>query len=232
MFQGLIDSFVDFDDDAFRNIPSIVRSEDLLDDLSDDARERRYGEAAIEIQQEYEGPQSPVILRPFMYGTMIGNSPYAHPITRFSDGTRFGVWYGSLDLETTVYETISYLVKRIRDMLTPIDTEIVSERRVFLVHVAGILVDLRSKYEQFPGLADQQDYEFTNSVGAYLYSRGQSGLLVKSARSGGINVAAFEPKILSNVRHYCYMVYRWDPGSSSVIVENPPNTHWTEINFQ
>jgi len=229
IYEGLIDTLVDFDGDAFRNIPSIIQSEDLLDDLSEDVIERRYGEAAVESEKEYEGPQSPIILRPFMYGTAIGDSPYARPATRFSDGTHFGVWYGSLELETTVHESVYHFVNRMRDMLKTFETEIVSERRIFLVHVAGILVDLRGKHAQFPGLMDQEDYIFTNSVGAYLFSRGQSGLLIKSARCEGTNVAAFDPKILSNVRHNCYMVYRLSARSGTVMIENPPDRRWLEI---
>jgi hypothetical protein len=228
-FHGLIDTIVDFRDEAFRNIPSIRLSEDLLDDLSSDPAERVFGEALVGEQRSQDGPAHPIIARPFTYGIPSGGAVYP---TRFSDGTRYGVWYGSLDLLTTVYETACHAQKRVQDMLTTLENEIISERRVFQVHVEGILVDLRGKHRKFPGLVDTRDYTFTQTVGAHLHDNGQNGLLVSSARyQPGTNIAAFRAGILSNPRHHSYLTYRWTPGQTRVRVEKTPGRTWKMLNL-
>lgn len=231
MLEGLIDKVLDFDSDAFRNISSILISEDLLDDLSADPKDRVAGEALVAEQKEQDDFFSPIIMRPFTYGVGLSDAPAGQYPTRFSDGRRFGVWYGSLDLLTSVYETAYHFKKRLSDMLIEIEEEVVSERRIFLVHVSGILVDLRGKRRSFPQLHDKEDYSFTHTVGAYLFDKGQSGLLVESARyRDGVNIAAFRPDILSNPRHHSYMIYRWKPGDSSVRIEKTRGRTWKVIN--
>lgn len=229
MFQGLIDTVVDFRRDVLRNIPSILFSEALLDDLSSDPRERAFGEVLVAEQKDPENLVPPIILRPFIYGVGVDDAHKCFP-TRFSDGRRFGMWYGSLDLLTTVYESAYHFRNRLDNMLTDIREEVVSERRVFRVHVSGILVDLRGKHHKFPHLLDKRNYSFTHSVGSYLYDKGQSGLLIESAHyQEGINVAAFKPGILSNPRHLGYLVYRWLPGDSKIRIEKTPGRTWRVI---
>ncbi len=228
MFEGLIEKLVDFDDDAFRNIAAIV--EDVFDDLSDDPQDRAFGEALLSERKDQQDSESLAIMRPFTYGTSLSDSPYAAFPTRFSDGTRYGVWYGSLDLLTSVYETAYHFRRRITDMLTAIEEEVVSERRVFLVHVGGLLVDLRNKHHKFPKLLARADYSFTHAVGAYLYDNGQNGLLVESARHrAGINAAAFKPDILSNARHHSHLIYRWMPGDSTIRIEKTRGRLWKSV---
>jgi hypothetical protein len=232
MFQGLINKVLDFNEDAFRNIPSILISEDLLDDLSPDRQDRAIGEAIVSEQKEQYDFEIPIIMRPFTYGKALSDAPYGRFPTRFSDGKRFSVWYGSLDLLTSVYETAYHFKKRLADMLTEIDKEVASERRVFRVHVEGILVDLRGKRRTFPLLHDTKDYSFTHSVSTYLFDKGQSGLLVESARyHDGVNIAAFKPDILSNPRHHSYMIYRWKPGDSALRIEKTRGRTWKVINI-
>ena len=226
MFKGLIDTVFDFRDDVFRNIPGLLKAEDLLDDLSADQRERAFGHA-LAAQVEKEDLHFEVIMRPFTGGDALSDAPHAMFPTRFSDGSRFGVWYGSLELLTSVYETAYHFKKRVSDMLTAISGEVVSERKAFLVHAAGILVDLRRKYHKFPKLLDLTDYSFTNTLGAYLYDKGQSGLLIESARRHeGANIAAFRPDMLSNPRYHTALVYRWLPGDATVRIEKVPGKTW------
>lgn len=227
MFAELIDTVVDFAGATFRNIPSISVSEDLLDDLSDDPRDRAFGEALVSANLDYS---SPIIMRPFLYGTSLDNSPYARLPTRFSDGRRFGVWYGSLDVVTTVYETVYHWKKWLADMAITIDEEVVSERRVFRVSVSGIVIDLRAKHERFPRVIDPDDYTFTHALGDYLHKNAQNGLLVRSARHNpGTNLAAFRPDILSDPRHHSYLAYRWIPGEASVRIERMSGRVWKRI---
>lgn len=69
MFKGLIEKVIDFNGQALRNIPSIVLSEDLLDDLSADPQVWAFGEAAVAETSEGHASAHPVIMRPFEYGS-------------------------------------------------------------------------------------------------------------------------------------------------------------------
>src|SRR5471030_764422 len=116
MAPGLFDTLVDFDRDVFRNIATIRKSQDLLDDLSPDPRQRAYGEAAVVQRQEELDFRAPVLSRPFEYGIALGDGLPGRPVTRYSAGSRCGVWYGSLEMETTVHETVYHWGRRLQAM--------------------------------------------------------------------------------------------------------------------
>lgn len=229
MIPGLFDTLVDFDRDVFRNIATIRESQELLDDLSPDPRQRAYGEAVVQQRQEELEFRFPVISRPFEYGIALSDGLLGRPVTRLSDGSRFGVWYGSFEPETTVHETVYHWGKRLQAMRMTFEQEVVAERRVFQVRLAGLLVDLSAKHNDFPGLIDPDSYSFTHRVGNYLHDQAQNGLLVKAARCEGTNAAAFIQRVLSNPRHHCYLTYRWKPGSRRVSVERTPGRAWMQI---
>ena len=229
-YRGLIDTVADFSGDVLRNIPSVVPSEDLLDDLTSDPRDMAFGEALVDDRKDIFGPESPIITRPFTYGVSLDNTASGNTATRFSDGKRFGVWYGSLDLLTTIFETAYHFHRRLADMLTTLDEEVFAHRRVFKVQVRGILIDLRGKSRKFPKLLDKDDYSFTHAVGARLHDDGQNGLLVESARyREGTNMAVFKPDILSHPRHARYLIYRWVPGQPMITIEKTPGRTWKRI---
>src|SRR5258706_2416358 len=99
MYEELIGDAADFHGDLVRNIQTIRVSQDLFDDLSDDPADRALAVAAEALRRIPS--DSPLITRPFDYGTVI-NYPFAQfnrQRTRDSDGLQFGVWYGSLQLE-------------------------------------------------------------------------------------------------------------------------------------
>ena len=103
--------------------------------------------------------EAPLITRPFDYGTVI-TYPFANfngHATRFSDGLRYGVWYGSLDLETTVYETVYHRHRFLQDSFAGEDRPVRSERRVFEVRCDAILLDLRGKERDEPRLLDRRE---------------------------------------------------------------------------
>jgi len=227
-FPDLLDRLLDYAGDVFRNIATIRESQDLLDDLSADPAERAFGVAAAERSPARRDLRSPVILRPFDYGVGIpGGRPL--PASRFSDGSRYGVWYGSETIETTVHETVHHFRRRVEAMQAPVDEVVIAERRVFRVRLAGLVVDLRGKEAKHPGLVDRTSYAFTHRVGAYLHAQGQNGLLVRSARCEGTNTAAFTPRILSDPRHHCYLTYRWRPGDEAVRIERTAGRKWMEV---
>jgi hypothetical protein len=226
VFDPLIREVADFHGDLVRNIQTIRVSQDLFDDLPGDQAVAIAAEAAGRIPSE-----SPLITRPFDYGTVI-TYPFANfngHATRFSDGLRYGVWYGSLDLETTVHETVYHRHRFLQDAFAAEDREIRGERRVFDVRCDAILLELRGKELAEPRLVDRRSYGYTQPLGAYLQAQGSNGLLVKSARCDGTNAALFRPEVLSRVRDLCHLTYVMNPRQDLAVVERTPGETWLEI---
>lgn len=217
MFKQLLTDLCDYSADLFRNIKTARVSIDCYDDLGDGEFDTA---VAVDVELSGHKPShAATITRPFDYGTVIAYSfNQSHwQASRFSDGTTFGVWYGSEEMETTIHETIHHWKRFVHDAYGGIDQEIVADRRVVLARCQGLLINLIGKEKEFPALVNRNDYSFTQRVGNYLVQNSQSGLLVKSARSEGINAAIFNPDILSNPRDFCYLTYFWNPASSDQI---------------
>lgn len=226
MYEQLLGRVADFCGDLVRNIKGIRVSQDLFDDLARDATDR---EVAIAAEGATRIPSvAPLITRPFDYGTVITYPfvPQNWHATRYSDGMRYGVWYGALELETTVHETLYHWHRFVTDSF-PLDREIVGERRVFQVRCEAILIDLRNARE--PRLVERNDYSFTQQLGAYLSQRAQSGLLAPSARGPGTAAAILRPEALSEVRDLCYLTYRMNPTQDTAVVERTPGETWLRI---
>lgn len=229
MYADLLKDVVDFHDDLVRNIMGIRASQNLFDDLStaaDDQAVAVAAESADRIPSE-----APLITRPFDYGAVI-TYPFVNfngQGTRFSDGLDYGVWYGSLDLETTVYETVYHWHAFIADSFSREDREIVGERRVFHARCDAILIDLRGKERRERRLLDRRDYRYTQQLGRYLKDQNQNGLLVHSARWHGTNADILAPGVLSRTRDLCFLTYRMNPTRDLVRVERTPGRKWLEI---
>jgi hypothetical protein len=218
-----------FADDLVRNIPGIRVSQALFDDLVQDPEDEAVAVAA-EALGRMPTP-APAITRPFDYGTVIAYSFDASnwQATRFGDGRSFGVWYGSLELETTVYETVFHAHRFIVDSFPGLDRGVVRERRVFDVRCEALLVDLRGRESTHPDLVSRTSYSFTQALGRFLQEQGQNGLLVQSARWRGTNAAVFSAQRLSNVRDKLFLTYRINPARDRVIVEREPGVEWLAI---
>lgn len=226
MYEQLLAQVADFRGDLVRNIKGIRVSQDLFDDLTRDTTDRQVAIAA-EGTTRISSP-APLITRPFDYGTVITYPfvPQNWHATRYSDGMRYGVWYGALELETTVRETLYHWHRFLTDSF-PLDREVVGERRVFQVRCEAILIDLRNAKE--PRLVERNDYSFTQPLGAYLWQRAQSGLLAPSARGPGTAAAILRPEALSEVRDLCYLTYRMNPLQDTAVVERTPGEAWLSI---
>jgi hypothetical protein len=224
VFEKLLRQVADFRGDLVRNIKGIRVSQDLFDDLARDAADRAI---AIAAEGATRMPSAaPLITRPFDYGTVITFPfvPQNWHATRYSDGLHYGVWYGALELETTIYETLYHWHRFVTDSYS-LNNEVVGERRVFAVRCEAILIDLRKARE--PRLVDRNDYSFTQALGGYLSRRAQSGLLAPSARGPGTAAAILRPAALSDVRDVCYLTYRMTQDSASV--ERTPGEPWLRI---
>lgn len=229
MQADLLAANVDFHDDLVRNIPGIRESQHLFDDLSPDPADWAIAIAA-------EGAEriptaAALISRPFDYGTVISYSfDSAHwQATRFSDGTTYGVWYGSLDVETTVYETAWHWYRFVTDSYPAEDREIVTERRVFDARCDALLIDLRGKETAYPDLVSRTSYAFTQQIGRYVHAQGLNGLLARSARCDGTNAAVFKPERLSNVRDRTFLTYRLNAARDTFLAERTPGRRWIRL---
>ena len=218
MFRDLISQVVDYNGDLYRNIKGILETQALFDDLGDDLDQEVF--IAVEMLGK-PASHAPGITRPFDYGTAV-----AYPFlqenwqaTRFSDGSRYGVWYGSEQLETTIYESVYHWLRLVQDAYPDELDRAVGERRVFKVNCRGILISLLSKEPEWPALVDRGNYTFTQSLGAYLVEQNQNGVLTLSARhEGATNAAIFRQEVLSNIRDFCYLEYRYIPVARTVQV--------------
>lgn len=228
-YENLIKKVVDFHEDLIRNIKTIRGSQALFDDLSDDPQDQAVAiaaEAADRIASE-----APLITRPFDYGSVV-TYPFVNfngHATRFSDGIDYGVWYGSLELETTVYESVYHWHRFVMASYSAEDRVIRGDRRAFKARCDAILIDLRGKHRQAPGLIDRRDYQFTQPLGRYIKTQGQNGILAKSARADGVNGAIMRQQVLSIVRDLCHLTYVMNPKTDSVRVERTPGKLWFEV---
>jgi len=225
----LVSTNVDFRGDLVRNIPGIRESQHLFDDLSDDPAD---WDVAIAAEAASRIPtDAPVITRPFDYGSVISYTfDTSHwQATRFSDGTQYGVWYGSIALETTVYETAWHWYRFVRDSFPDEDREIVTERRTFDVRCDALLIDLRGKERAYPELTSRTSYAFTQRLGRYVHEQDQNGVLVQSARCDGVNACLFEQERLSNVRHRAYLTCRLNAVRDTFVAERTRGRKWLTL---
>ena len=229
MYPELITHAVDLHADLVRNIKGIRVSQNLFDDLSDNPDDQAVATAA-ELASRLPS-DAPLLTRPFDYGAALTYPFVAFNghATRFSDGLEYGVWYGSLDLETTVYETVHHWRRFLADSFASENREIVSERRVFQARCDAILIDLRGKERREKRLVDRQDYRFTQPLCRYLTQQNQNGLMVRSARCEGANASVFARRALSRPRDLCFLTYRTNPTKDLVRVERSPGRKWLEI---
>lgn len=214
----LFDKSNAFDEDVFRNIVSLRESRDLFADLSEGDQSASMIAAAAEMRAKERIPQG-LIPRGFHYTTAIDYPFATEPFlsTRFGDGS-FGVWYGSLALETSIRETAFHMY-RAESAVDGLQEIVIRERAVYKVLCQAVLIDLTGKEVDFPDLLSD-DYLFTQGVAKRLNREGHPGLLAPSARHrGGRNLAVFNPEILSNPRNHCYLTYYFDPATRSLNVE-------------
>ena len=228
MYADLISTVTVFEDRPYRNIKGVRVTQNLYDDLGEEE-----GDVLAAVAAENLGklePRNPFIRRPFEYDVIAYPFVYENwQQTRFSDGSRYGVWYGSLEIETTLFETVHHWRKFLLEIYPNEDRDIVSDRRVIRAFCQGVLVDLRGKETTWPALI-ADGYEFTQPLGAYLCSQNLNGLLVRSARCEGTNLASFTPDILSNPEDVCYLTYRFNPKRRGpILIERAAGVAWMEI---
>lgn len=134
--------------------------------------------------------------------------------SRFCDGS-FGIWYGADSVETSVYETVHHWHKGTltdagfdQRVASGERENITGERKLYWVRCDAALVDLRQRVRAYPDLVRQDNYLFTQAIGARLKREGHPGLVTLSARCKGENFGVLNPALLSNPQVCCYLTYR------------------------
>ncbi len=226
MASELFSTNAEFHGDLVRNIPGIRRSQNLFDDLTSDPADWAVAVAAE--ASERIPTATAIATRPFDYGSVISYSFDAAnwQSTRFSDGTRYGVWYGAFEVETTIYETAHHWRRFLLDTYGELDRVIVTDRRVCDVRCDALLIDMRGKHVEFPDLIRRDSYTFTHQVGRIVHDQDLSGLLVKSARCEGTNAAMFRAERLTNVRDKMFATYKVNVVRDTFVAERTRGRSW------
>lgn len=217
--MALLDRLTRFDGEVVRNITSLRRSQNLFDDLVVDTAAQN---AAVLAEMAVRPPGRGVIQRGFAYSQAV-----LYPFTsdtvvasRFADGS-FRAWYGALDEATALAETCCHALRQVLG-IEGVDRVVTRHRCVYLVHAAGLFVDVRGKEKEHPELV-ADDYTATQAIGKYLAEQGQAGLLYPSARwPDGECLVVFREGPLRHARVSHYLTYRIDPLQRQVVVERQP----------
>lgn len=215
--EGLLDSTVDFNEEVQRNIVSLRTSQNLFDDLLDNDDETDILIAAeMRIKNEVEAGAIP---RAFHYSTAIEYPFKTEPFmaSRYGDGT-YPIWYGSLELETTIHETCWHMFKELSG-IEGLNESVIRERAIYIVDCHALLFDLVRKKEDFPELIAEH-YSLTQQVGKRIQQEGHPGLLAPSARHhNGTNVVLFQQRVVDNPKINCYLTYTYDPVEEHISIE-------------
>lgn len=225
--DSLFTRMCDVNDDVFRNIVSLRHSEHLFDDLTDGNMELHDVAIAAEMRVK-QHISSDWIERGFHYSTAIAYPFETEPFmaSRYGNGN-FGVWYGSIDSSTTIYETVYHMVEMEKN-IAPIDSIIYRERAVYKVHCHALVLDLRNRQHDIPDLVSD-DYSYTQQIASRLHKEGHPGLLAPSARCSGTNVVVFNPQVLTQARPQHYLTYCLDLAAGKVRVEKQTGKILMEI---
>lgn len=218
LFDNL--TLVDTHQDLARNIISLMESENLFDDLSDSPIDWEIAQM-VELDHKPSPFESPVpaIHRPFedaMWDNVI-TYPFKNWMrSRFSDGS-FGVWYGADTLETSIYESAHHWYTGLLSDAGFNRPGAYVERKAYWVRCDAVLINLKEKALSHPQLVDQNDYSYTQTVGARLHHEGHPGLLTRSTRNlSGDTFAILKSQVLSAPRHAAF--YSYEIADDSILV--------------
>jgi hypothetical protein len=218
------------DMDTYRNIVSLRESANLFDELSDDPFDQAVAvQAELETKKDIHPATPAPIYKGFAYNTAIAYPFLTEPFldTRFGDGS-YDVWYGSMEMITTIYETCYHIYRAVVSVEDHPNL-VKQERAVYTVNCNGILIDLSGKVDDHPDLV-ANDYGFCQLIGKKLQKEGHPGILYRSARTDGINLAVFNPGILSNPQNNCFLTYIISTKEKAIRIEREVTRELLTIN--
>ena len=214
MMSELFDTLRELKQDVMRNIVQLLSSEKAFADLLDDKN------SSTDIADKALARVMTDNNDLFHYTTAIGY-PFETDhfmMSRYSDAT-YPVWYGAMEMMTTIHETAYHMMKRELgiEKIHHVDV-IIRERIIYNVYCHGILIDLTRKKKFYTELVSES-HNKTQKIGKQIYQQGFPGLLAPSARyPKGINVNIFKHEILSDPRVNCRLTYRMIPTLKKVEV--------------
>lgn len=226
----LLSSNRDFNGVVKRNIVSLRQSVDLMDDINDGDPQLTKIAYALENEAKRH-PPSGIIARGFHYSTAVGYPFEVEPwqASRYSNGS-FPIWYGSLDLDTAIYETCYHVVKELR-RIDGLNEVVHRERAVYDVSCRALLIDLVGKETVGPELIGNE-YSLTQAIGQRLRQEGHPGLIAPSARrKHGENAVIFKKEVLSEPQLMLYLTYKFNPMMNVMVVERTPGTTLMTIHY-
>lgn len=224
----------------YRNIVSLRVSENLFDDLLDDDDDMAAHDVLVKAEMDCKTEDCPsgINQRAFHYSASV-EYPFDtdHFMeSRYSDGS-FPAWYGSYQLETTLYETLYWMIKSgqaiAQDWVTN-DGIMVRERAVYLCSIDCMAFDLMGMQNQFPELLNKHDYSITQMVGKYLFNQKARAIIYPSARQpdNSENVVAFDIQCLDEKpKLSLYLTYVMNFHKEQVDVYRGENEMILSLNF-
>ena len=207
-------SFIDFDENVHRLIPSKfppvslfdwASSEEeleqiaLLEGLTNERIQAELGRINLIAKEDWVGGQGSTPL-------MASYTHIGFP-SRFSDGS-YGVYYAASTLETAIKETIFH---RERFYSASNETTCSISMREYIAKIKKPLVDITSNnYEDFLN-PDPNSYNKSQELGKKMHDEKHWGLFYPSTRNkGGLCMAIFRPPALTIPIQGCHLRYIWD----------------------
>ena len=207
-----IEKITRFNETVFRNTVGINLGSNAFDDLSDNPSDWAEAERATDFSDRFTVSELQYNAIDYVFNQ---RGWYR---SRFSDGS-FPVWYGSMELTSTFYETVFHWKRFMADssgLLRAAGGEpVYHARTVFNVSCQSTLVDFREKVSEFPFLVSKDNYSKTQDLGLQLFHEGLPGLISQSARyEAGTNIIVFKKKSLKDPAHQGDYLYWLDPTDS------------------
>lgn len=223
-------SFIDFDKDVHRLIPSKfppvsffdwsnsaeeLEQIALLEGLTNERIQAEYGRINLIAKEDWVGEQGSTPLMAAF--THIGFS------SRFSDGS-YGVYYAASSLETAIKETVFH---RERFYSASNEKTCSITMREYIAKIKKPLVDIRSnEYEDFLN-PDPNFYNKSQGFGKQIHSEKYWGLMYQSTRNkNGLCMAIFRPTALTIPIQGCHLRYIWDGSCISEVYEESKITNF------
>lgn len=170
-----------------------------IESMTNDRMQAEAGNLHLLPKDEWvTGPGASVVMAAF---THIGRA------SRFSAG-EYGVYYGGLDVDTAVAETVFHTERRLRDT----DEEAIElDMRCYVGTVTTSMEDIRGKRFVHLQNPDLKSWPVCQAFGSERRDAGAFGLLCRSVRhKGGQCIAGFRPRAVSLPAQGQHLRYCWN----------------------
>ena len=210
-----------FDKEVFLNIYTIIDSQSLFDDLDlpDSDLPVLFAWDNESSQIDHKQPKKN---RVFQYSEITTSMAVFEginwPKSRFTDGT-FGVWYGALDRDTSIHETLYWCIWFARDDLKKSAQPIINERVLFAVNVkTDRSVNLCNQITEFPDLVSVTDYSLCQLIGSTCHKSGVEVVQSNSARfNEGVCVPVFSPNAIAYEKKISFLKYELKKNGKAIV---------------